>query len=78
MLLTCLLKAMQDALAKDKRLHRDLSVGNIILVKEPGRAIRRGYLIDWDASIRVDKEGQALREGRAVGSIVSIDDAGIF
>ncbi|KAJ8468976.1 hypothetical protein ONZ51_g9289 [Trametes cubensis] len=62
--LTCF-KAMQDAFTKDKRLHRDLSVGNIILVREPDRAIRRGYLIDWDASIRVDKEGQALREGRA-------------
>ncbi|KAJ8457588.1 hypothetical protein ONZ51_g11440 [Trametes cubensis] len=57
--------AMQDALAKDKRLHRDLSVGNIILVKEPDRNVRRGYLIDWDASIRVDKKGEALREGRA-------------
>ena len=59
-------QAMQDALAKDKRLHRDLSVGNIILVKEPDRNVRRGYLIDWDASIRVDKKGEALREGRAV------------
>ncbi|KAI0326081.1 hypothetical protein GY45DRAFT_1374254 [Cubamyces sp. BRFM 1775] len=57
--------AMQDALAKDRRLHRDVSIGNIILVKEPDRPIRRGYLIDWDASIRVDKKGAALQEGRA-------------
>ncbi|KAI0324169.1 hypothetical protein GY45DRAFT_1263369 [Cubamyces sp. BRFM 1775] len=57
--------AMQDALAKDKRLHRDLSAGNIILVKEPDHPVRRGYLIDWDASIRVDKKGEALQAGRA-------------
>ena len=58
---------MQDAFAKDKRLHRDLSAGNIILVKEPDHPVRRGYLIDWDASIRVDKKGEALQAGRAVG-----------
>ncbi|KAH9889373.1 hypothetical protein C8Q73DRAFT_654021 [Cubamyces lactineus] len=57
--------AMQDAFAKDKRLHRDLSAGNIILVKEPDHSMRRGYLIDWDASIRVDKKGEALQAGRA-------------
>ena len=57
---------MKDALAKDSRIHRDLSVGNIILVKEPGRAIRRGYLIDWDASERVDDKGESLHAGRAV------------
>ncbi|KAH9889367.1 hypothetical protein C8Q73DRAFT_623104, partial [Cubamyces lactineus] len=60
-----ILLAMKDALAKDSRIHRDLSVGNIILVKEPDRAIRRGYLIDWDASERVDDKGQSLHAGRA-------------
>ncbi|KAJ2981291.1 hypothetical protein NUW54_g10892 [Trametes sanguinea] len=59
--------AMKDALEKDSRIHRDLSVGNIILVKEPGRAIRRGYLIDWDASDRTDDAGESLHAGRAVG-----------
>ncbi|OSD02402.1 hypothetical protein PYCCODRAFT_1477699 [Trametes coccinea BRFM310] len=34
--------AMRDALEKDSRIHRDLSVGNIILVKEPDRAVRKG------------------------------------
>ncbi|KAJ3002982.1 hypothetical protein NUW54_g5551 [Trametes sanguinea] len=57
--------AMKDALEKDSRIHRDLSVGNIILVKEPGRAIRRGYLIDWDASDRTDDAGESLHAGRA-------------
>ncbi|KAI0326085.1 hypothetical protein GY45DRAFT_1259707 [Cubamyces sp. BRFM 1775] len=57
--------AMRDAITRDRRIHRDLSVGNIILVKEPGQAVRRGYLIDWDASIRVDGKGEALEAGRA-------------
>ncbi|OSC97326.1 hypothetical protein PYCCODRAFT_1145209 [Trametes coccinea BRFM310] len=57
--------AMRDALAKDSRIHRDLSVGNIILVKESDRAIRKGYLIDWDASDRIDEAGESLRPGRA-------------
>ncbi|OSC97325.1 hypothetical protein PYCCODRAFT_1481381 [Trametes coccinea BRFM310] len=57
--------AMRDALAKDSRIHRDLSVGNIILVKESGQTVRKGYLIDWDASDRVDEHGEALQSGRA-------------
>ena len=61
------LAAMRDALAKDSRIHRDLSVGNIILVKRPGDATRSGYLIDWETSDRVDEQGKALHVGRAVG-----------
>ncbi|KAI0632324.1 hypothetical protein C8Q77DRAFT_1060473 [Trametes polyzona] len=57
--------AMQDALAKDLRIHRDLSFGNIILVREPDRALRRGYLIDWEASDRIDEVGESLQDGRA-------------
>ncbi|KAI9062464.1 hypothetical protein FKP32DRAFT_1574035 [Trametes sanguinea] len=56
--------AMKDAFEKGSRLHRDLSVGNIILVKEPDRPIRRGYLIDWDASDAVDETGVASNGGR--------------
>ncbi|KAJ3013509.1 hypothetical protein NUW54_g1573 [Trametes sanguinea] len=56
--------AMKDAFEKGSRLHRDLSAGNIILVKEPDRPIRRGYLIDWDASDAVDETGVALNGGR--------------
>ncbi|KAI9062463.1 hypothetical protein FKP32DRAFT_1677401 [Trametes sanguinea] len=59
------LLAMNDALAKDSRIHRDLSVGNIVLVKELGCRIRKGYLIDWDASERVNEKGEALHPGRA-------------
>ncbi|RDX49876.1 hypothetical protein OH76DRAFT_1482696 [Lentinus brumalis] len=56
--------AMRDALAKDARIHRDISVGNIILVKESDRAVRRGYLIDWEASCRIDDKGNARLSGR--------------
>lgn len=57
---------MRDARAKDSRIHRDISVGNIILVKEPGQDIRRGYLIDWEASNSIDAAGESLQPGRAV------------
>ena len=62
---------MKDALAKDSRLHRDISIGNILLVKEPDSTTRRGYLIDWEASCRVDGTGNALEDGRAVSSLDS-------
>ncbi|KAJ3012573.1 hypothetical protein NUW54_g1830 [Trametes sanguinea] len=57
--------AMKDALTKDFRIHRDLSVGNIILVKEADRSVRKGYLIHWEASDRIDDAGEALHSGRA-------------
>ncbi|KAJ2992450.1 hypothetical protein NUW54_g7931 [Trametes sanguinea] len=57
--------AMKDAYTKDSRIHRDLSVGNIILIKEPDHAVRKGYLIDWETSDRVDDAGEALHSGRA-------------
>ncbi|KAI0350366.1 hypothetical protein OH77DRAFT_1431105 [Trametes cingulata] len=58
-------QAMRDALAKDSRIHRDISAGNIILYKEPGSDIRRGYLVDWEASDLIDDTGEALHRGRA-------------
>lgn len=57
---------MRDARSKDSRIHRDISVGNIILVKEPGHEIRRGYLIDWEASNVIDAAGESMQPGRAV------------
>ena len=57
---------MRDALAKGNTLHRDISVSNIILVREPGQARRKGYLIDWDSCCDVDEAGRALVAGRAV------------
>lgn len=57
---------MQVVRAKDSRIHRDISLGNIILVKVPGRSTRQGYLIDWEASCRIDDVGEAMEVGRAV------------
>ncbi|KAI0350370.1 hypothetical protein OH77DRAFT_1431108 [Trametes cingulata] len=52
--------AMRDALQKDSRIHRDISIGNIILVRETAGAARRGYLIDWETSSLIDEKGQSL------------------
>ncbi|KAH9849496.1 hypothetical protein C2E23DRAFT_888207 [Lenzites betulinus] len=57
--------AMRDALAKAAYIHRDLSIGNIVLFKEPDRDIRRGYLIDWESSDQIDSDGNAEHVGRA-------------
>ena len=59
---------MRDALAKDSRIHRDLSVGNVILVQEGDPSTRRGYLIDWESSCKVDTAGEAVEVGRVVSA----------
>ncbi|RDX42652.1 hypothetical protein OH76DRAFT_92714 [Lentinus brumalis] len=56
--------AMTDALRLDSRLHRDISVGNIILVRDRGADVRRGVLVDWETSCRVDDTGRAVEPGR--------------
>ncbi|KAI0749765.1 hypothetical protein C8Q80DRAFT_1218829 [Daedaleopsis nitida] len=58
-------QVMKEVLRLDSRLHRDISIGNIILVKETDRDIRRGYLIDWESSTSADEAGSALTPGRA-------------
>ncbi|KAI0364213.1 hypothetical protein BV20DRAFT_956708 [Pilatotrama ljubarskyi] len=57
-------QAMRGAYEKDSRLHRDISIGNIILVKEPDSDTRKGYLIDWETSSRVDEHGRSLDTAR--------------
>ncbi|RPD54655.1 hypothetical protein L227DRAFT_595897, partial [Lentinus tigrinus ALCF2SS1-6] len=58
--------AMRDALEKDSRVHRDISPGNIILVRDrEDQTIRKGYLIDWESSCTVDESGLAAKAGRA-------------
>ena len=66
LLTACPGPAMRDVRKKDSRIHRDISVGNIILVKEPATAVRRGYLIDWETSCKVDDAGIATEVGRVV------------
>ncbi|RPD77918.1 hypothetical protein L226DRAFT_336365 [Lentinus tigrinus ALCF2SS1-7] len=57
--------ALSDVHEHASRLHRDISVGNIVLVREEGSKIRRGYLVDWDASCETDDAGEAATVGRA-------------
>ncbi|KAJ8462803.1 hypothetical protein ONZ51_g10665 [Trametes cubensis] len=56
--------AMRDASDKASRIHRDISVSNIILVQEVNGAPRKGYLIDWESSDKVDTDGLALERAR--------------
>ena len=58
--------AMKDAYSLASCLHRDISTGNIILVREEDRKMRHGYLVDWDASCDIDESGAAAEPGRAV------------
>ncbi len=57
---------------KDSRIHRDISLGNIILVKVPGHPTRQGCLIDWEASCPVNDAGEALEIGRAVSGYAAL------
>ncbi|KAH9932689.1 uncharacterized protein BXZ73DRAFT_101231 [Epithele typhae] len=62
----CVLNTMRNVLQKDSRIHRDISIDNIVLVKEPDDHVRRGYLIDWTSSCTLDEEyGEAKVTGRA-------------
>ncbi|KAI0333799.1 hypothetical protein GY45DRAFT_1244185, partial [Cubamyces sp. BRFM 1775] len=56
--------AMRDASDKVSRIHRDISVGNIILLQEVEGAPRKGYLIDWESSDKLDEHGLALDHAR--------------
>ncbi|KAI1793362.1 hypothetical protein LXA43DRAFT_885991 [Ganoderma leucocontextum] len=54
-----------DAFTRNARLHRDISLANVILVRESESVRRKGYLIDWDSSCDVDESGEATETGRA-------------
>ncbi|GBE84773.1 hypothetical protein BKA93DRAFT_824938 [Sparassis latifolia] len=49
------------------RLHRDISLSNIILVMDPMTRIRRGYLIDWELSCLINNTG-GTRDYRRTGT----------
>ncbi|OBZ71289.1 hypothetical protein A0H81_08716 [Grifola frondosa] len=57
-------QAMIDAFVIDHRIHRDISAANIILVKEPESHIRKGYLIDWEVSCKLNSQNEASKPGR--------------
>ena len=50
----------QDLLRQKKILHRDISIGNV-LITEGGD---EGFLIDLDHALRVDREGASGAKGR--------------
>ncbi|KAH8115724.1 hypothetical protein DFH11DRAFT_1702549 [Phellopilus nigrolimitatus] len=47
-------EALIDAHEKCNRLHRDISLNNVILVRDPETGRRRGILIDWEVSTVAD------------------------
>ncbi|KAL5485979.1 hypothetical protein ACEPAI_7023 [Sanghuangporus weigelae] len=53
------LEALIVAYEKCKRLHRDVSLDNIILCRCRVTGRRVGVLIDWEFSVLVDREGKA-------------------
>ena len=49
-------------------VHRDISLDNIILVSEPAKRWRTGYIIDFDYAIK-DEPGRELASGKRTVSI---------
>jgi len=48
--------ALTDAHEKADTLHRDVSLGNIILARLKEETERVGHLIDWELSCKVGRE----------------------
>ncbi|KAL6301555.1 hypothetical protein BKA93DRAFT_691874, partial [Sparassis latifolia] len=42
-----------------RRIHRDISAGNVMFYRKPYEDHRTGYLIDWELSSKVQEDGQA-------------------
>ena len=49
---------MIDAKEKYGRIHRDISVDNIILVRKKKGERRTGILVDWELSTKINEEGE--------------------
>ena len=69
-ILTVLLSAAQQAY-KVGILHRDLSAGNIMIVKDKETKEWRGLLIDWDMCLLWRKDRCRPRSGRTVSYNIS-------
>ncbi|KAI0940213.1 hypothetical protein AcV5_001383 [Taiwanofungus camphoratus] len=67
--------AIIDAYDLDNRIHRDISVGNIVLVRHDAESeIRRGYLIDWELSCSSTRKDDArLYERTGTWQFMSCD-----
>lgn len=54
-------------------LHRDISEGNILIAKIPGKKGQvEGLLIDWDLCIEIKRFASARRKSRTVRNCLSI------
>ena len=51
-----------------KIVHRDISLDNIILVHNPSKDWRTGYIIDFDYAIK-DIEGREIASGKRTVSV---------
>ena len=58
--------AALEAFIKRGRLHRDISIGNIVLVRKNGEIRRIGFLIDWELSCSTGKNRSARDYARSV------------
>lgn len=59
--------AALEAEEKCGRLHRDISINNIVLVKKGGE-VRIGILIDWELSCKSDRPGGPRNYVRSVSA----------
>uniref|UniRef100_A0A0W0G398 Fungal-type protein kinase domain-containing protein n=1 Tax=Moniliophthora roreri TaxID=221103 RepID=A0A0W0G398_MONRR len=66
----CGVIAHQDPVVKAGVLHRDVSVGNILIVRENGTL--DGILIDWELSERIDRRPTEARSYERIGTWPSI------
>ena len=64
-----IITALGEALSKANILHRDFSVGNVIIFLDENGNFVRGLLIDWDLSKDINKMNVRRRD-RTVGSSI--------
>ncbi|KAL5523304.1 hypothetical protein ACEPAF_1571 [Sanghuangporus sanghuang] len=58
------LEALDSAYKRCRRIHRDVSLDNIILFRSVASEPRRGLLVDWEFSTLVDETGKAVDDLR--------------
>ncbi|KAI0359625.1 hypothetical protein OH77DRAFT_1420159 [Trametes cingulata] len=73
-----ILCAHQDAYEKAKIIHRDISVGNIVLIPRigaDGETVYKALLIDWASSKRLDQDDPGPRQPEQAGTLqyMSVD-----
>ncbi|KAL5522456.1 hypothetical protein ACEPAG_8472 [Sanghuangporus baumii] len=59
------LQALDSAYKRCRRVHRDISLDNIILYRSEASGSRRGLLVDWEFSSVVDSSGRAVDDLRS-------------